>query len=124
MLQMASTMQKQFILNFFMIAYVHSLQWFIYMIYLLPGYLVPCMFYYFQLMQMSAIWVVSFLKLHFADRLMWLQDLIHGAPIGKPAANRASVTAVYVADDGTKIHFSRIIHGSTSDYKIDGKVWI
>ena len=53
---------------------------------------------------------------------MLFQDLIHGAPIGKPAANRASVTAVYVAEDDTRINFSRVIHGSTSDYKIDGKV--
>jgi len=48
--------------------------------------------------------------------------LIHGAPIGRPAANRASVTAVYADDDGTEIHFSRVIQGSASDYRIDGRV--
>ena len=53
---------------------------------------------------------------------MRLQDLIHGAPIGKPAANRARVTAVYEEEDGSETHFSRIIHGSASDYRINGKV--
>ena len=37
-----------------------------------------------------------------------LQDLIHGAPIGKPVAKRASVTAVYGEDDGEEIHFTRM----------------
>ena len=36
------------------------------------------------------------------------QDLIHGAPIGKPVASRAKVTAVYGEEDGTEIHFSRM----------------
>lgn len=52
------------------------------------------------------------------------QDLIHGAPIGKPAANRARVTAVYEDDSGLEKHFSRIIHGSTSEYKINDQVWL
>ena len=51
-----------------------------------------------------------------------MQDLIHGAPIGRPAANRASVTAVYGDDDGTETHFSRVIQGSASDYRINGRV--
>lgn len=37
-----------------------------------------------------------------------VQDLIHGAPIGKPVASRAKVTAVYVEDDGTEIPFTRM----------------
>ena len=53
---------------------------------------------------------------------MHFQDLIHGAPIGKPAANRAHVTAVYEDEDGREIRFSREIHGSTSEYKINKKV--
>ena len=40
--------------------------------------------------------------------LLCLQDLIHGAPIGKPVAKRASVTAVYGEDDGEEIHFTRM----------------
>jgi hypothetical protein len=32
------------------------------------------------------------------------------------------VTAVYGDDDGSETNFTRVIHGSTSDYKIDGKV--
>ncbi|XP_021341818.1 structural maintenance of chromosomes protein 1A-like [Mizuhopecten yessoensis] len=59
-------------------------------------------------------------------RVKRLGDLIHGAPIGQPASNKASVTAVYTggeADDqeSTDIHFTRVIHGSSSDHKINGK---
>ena len=50
------------------------------------------------------------------------QDLIHGAPIGKPAANKAKVTAVYVEDNGHEMHFTRAIHGSTSEYHINKRV--
>jgi len=48
--------------------------------------------------------------------------LIHGAPVGKPAANKATVTAVYEDTDGSETHFSRVILGSASDYRINGKV--
>ena len=37
-----------------------------------------------------------------------LKDLIHGAPIGKPVANRAFVTAVYLADNDEETRFSRM----------------
>ena len=37
-----------------------------------------------------------------------IQELIHGAPIGKPAANTARVTALYIDDNGTEIKFSRV----------------
>ncbi|CAG5126155.1 unnamed protein product, partial [Candidula unifasciata] len=50
-----------------------------------------------------------------------LGDLIHGAPIGKPASTRASVTAVYVEEDtGREINFQRMIINNTSEYRIDG----
>lgn len=43
--------------------------------------------------------------------------------MGKPAANRASVTAVY-ADQVTEKEtvFTRIIRGSSSDHSINGRV--
>jgi len=50
-----------------------------------------------------------------------LSDLIHGAPIGKPAANRASVTAVYGEPDGdVERFFQRLIIGNSSEFRIDG----
>ena len=53
------------------------------------------------------------------------QDLIHGAPVGKPAANKAFVSAVY-ADQVTEKEtvFTRIIHGSSSENKVNGKVFL
>ena len=51
------------------------------------------------------------------------QDLIHGAPIGKPAASTASVTAVYAeTDSDTEINFTRSIVGSSSEHRVNGKV--
>ena len=38
-----------------------------------------------------------------------MQDLIHGAPIGKPVATRAKVTAVYGEEDGSETHFTRTL---------------
>ncbi|BFZ10782.1 hypothetical protein BsWGS_13821 [Bradybaena similaris] len=50
-----------------------------------------------------------------------LGDLIHGAPIGKPASTRASVTAVYVEEENDReINFQRMIISNTSEYRIDG----
>ena len=46
-------------------------------------------------------------------RVKTLKDLIHGAPVGKPAANRAFVSMVYREDSGEERHFSRIIIGMT-----------
>ncbi|XP_046363466.1 structural maintenance of chromosomes protein 1A-like [Haliotis rufescens] len=55
-------------------------------------------------------------------RVKRLGDLIHGAPIGQPASNRASVMAVYYDPDQDKeTSFTRIIHGNSSDHKINGK---
>jgi len=55
--------------------------------------------------------------------IYFVQDLIHGAPVGKPAANKALVTAVY-ADQVTEKEtvFTRIIHGSSSEHKINNQV--
>ncbi|XP_014671758.1 PREDICTED: structural maintenance of chromosomes protein 1A-like [Priapulus caudatus] len=55
-------------------------------------------------------------------RVKKLSDLIHGAPVGQAVANRASVTAVYGDDDGVETQFCRVIHTSSSEYKIDNKV--
>uniref|UniRef100_A0A2D4M0E4 RecF/RecN/SMC N-terminal domain-containing protein n=1 Tax=Micrurus spixii TaxID=129469 RepID=A0A2D4M0E4_9SAUR len=55
-------------------------------------------------------------------RVKTLRDLIHGAPVGKPAANRAFVSMVY-SEDGTEDRtFARVIVGSSSEYKINNKV--
>uniref|UniRef100_A0AAY4CZX7 Structural maintenance of chromosomes protein n=1 Tax=Denticeps clupeoides TaxID=299321 RepID=A0AAY4CZX7_9TELE len=55
-------------------------------------------------------------------RVKTLKDLIHGAPVGKPAANRAFVSMVYQNDNGEERSFSRIIIGSSSEYRINNKV--
>lgn len=55
-------------------------------------------------------------------RVRNLKDLIHGAPIGKPIASRAKVTAVYEEEDGSEIPFTRIIIGSGTEYRVSGKV--
>merc|ERR1719245_1817310 len=54
-------------------------------------------------------------------RVKRLADLIHGASIGRPVANRASVTAIFTLEDGTEKKFTRSIIGSSSDHKIDGE---
>lgn len=55
-------------------------------------------------------------------RVRTVKDLIHGAPIGKPVANTAMVSAVYAEQDGTEINFTRKIVGSGTEYRIDNKV--
>ncbi|KAG9477838.1 hypothetical protein GDO78_013035 [Eleutherodactylus coqui] len=55
-------------------------------------------------------------------RVKTLRDLIHGAPVGKPAANRAFVSMVYEEDNGKEKVFSRHIAGGSSEYKINSKV--
>lgn len=55
-------------------------------------------------------------------RVKTLKDLIHGAPVGKPAGNRAFVTMLYQLDSGQELSFSRIIIGSSSEYRINNKV--
>ncbi|CAB1336744.1 unnamed protein product [Coregonus sp. 'balchen'] len=51
-------------------------------------------------------------------RVKTLKDLIHGAPVGKPAANRAFVSMVYHEDSGEERTFTRII----IEYRINSKV--
>ncbi|KAL4655475.1 structural maintenance of chromosomes protein 1A [Arapaima gigas] len=55
-------------------------------------------------------------------RVKTLKDLIHGAPVGKPAANRAFVSMVYREDSGEERTFTRVIIGSSSEYRINSKV--
>ncbi|KAK3794036.1 hypothetical protein RRG08_028468 [Elysia crispata] len=50
-----------------------------------------------------------------------LSDLIHGAPIGQPASNKATVIAVYQDNETDReTHFQRIINNNSSEYRIDG----
>uniref|UniRef100_A0A4W4FVE9 Structural maintenance of chromosomes protein n=1 Tax=Electrophorus electricus TaxID=8005 RepID=A0A4W4FVE9_ELEEL len=44
-------------------------------------------------------------------RVKTLKDLIHGAPVGKPAANRAYVSMVYQEEGGEECAFTRVIVG-------------
>ncbi|XP_067880258.1 structural maintenance of chromosomes protein 1A isoform X2 [Heterodontus francisci] len=55
-------------------------------------------------------------------RVKTLKDLIHGAPVGKPAANRALVSMVYAEDSGEDKVFTRVIVGASSEYRINNKV--
>uniref|UniRef100_A0A3B3UQW1 Structural maintenance of chromosomes protein n=1 Tax=Poecilia latipinna TaxID=48699 RepID=A0A3B3UQW1_9TELE len=55
-------------------------------------------------------------------RVKTLKDLIHGAPVGKPAANRAFVSMVYQEDNGEERSFTRVIIGASSEYRINNKV--
>ncbi|XP_029974428.1 structural maintenance of chromosomes protein 1A [Salarias fasciatus] len=55
-------------------------------------------------------------------RVKTLKDLIHGAPVGKPAANRAFVSMVYQEDNGDERSFTRVIIGASSEYRINNKV--
>lgn len=52
-----------------------------------------------------------------------LQDLIHGAPVGKAVANRCHVTMNYEDDDANMRAFTRLVTGSGSEYRVDGKVF-
>ncbi|XP_054718962.1 structural maintenance of chromosomes protein 1A-like [Uloborus diversus] len=54
-------------------------------------------------------------------RVKKLSELIHGAPIGAPVSNRAHVTAIYCNNDKSETHFTRLVIGSSSEYRIDGK---
>uniref|UniRef100_A0A4W4FWG7 Structural maintenance of chromosomes protein n=1 Tax=Electrophorus electricus TaxID=8005 RepID=A0A4W4FWG7_ELEEL len=55
-------------------------------------------------------------------RVKTLKDLIHGAPVGKPAANRAYVSMVYQEEGGEECAFTRVIVGASSEYRINNKV--
>ena len=55
-------------------------------------------------------------------RVKKLGDLIHGAPVGKPVANKCSVTMNYQDDRGKFKAFTRSVTAGGSEFKIDGKV--
>ena len=55
-------------------------------------------------------------------RVKRLSDLIHGASIGQPVSKTASVTAVMTLENETEKKFTRIVHGSSSEYRINGDV--
>nr|XP_029712574.1 structural maintenance of chromosomes protein 1A-like [Aedes albopictus] len=59
-------------------------------------------------------------------RVRKLNELIHGASIGRPVANRASVMAKFVITDQegnqTNKSFQRSVIGSSSEYRINGSV--
>ena len=52
-------------------------------------------------------------------RVKTLKDLIHGAPVGKPAANRAFVSMVYQEDNGEERSFTRAIIGMNASWQSD-----
>ncbi|KAI1278821.1 Structural maintenance of chromosomes protein 1A [Halotydeus destructor] len=55
-------------------------------------------------------------------RVKKVSELIHGASIGQPVSNQASVTLVYEDSDSGKVtRFSRFIIGSSSEYRVDGQ---
>ncbi|NXM75456.1 SMC1B protein, partial [Serilophus lunatus] len=56
-----------------------------------------------------------------ALRVKNIQELIHGAHIGKPVSSTASVKIVYCEEDGEEKTFSRVIRGSCSDFFFNDK---
>ncbi|XP_008580986.1 PREDICTED: structural maintenance of chromosomes protein 1B [Galeopterus variegatus] len=52
-------------------------------------------------------------------RVKNIQELIHGAHIGKPVSSSASVKIVYVEESGEEKTFSRIIRGGRSEFHFD-----
>ncbi|XP_057597930.1 structural maintenance of chromosomes protein 1B isoform X2 [Hippopotamus amphibius kiboko] len=52
-------------------------------------------------------------------RVKNIQELIHGAHIGKPVSSSASVKIVYVEESGEEKTFARIIRGGCSEYRFD-----
>ncbi|XP_033230751.1 structural maintenance of chromosomes protein 1A-like [Belonocnema kinseyi] len=55
-------------------------------------------------------------------RVKRFNELIHGASIGMPAARSASVTAVFLLEDGKEKSFMRSVQGSSSENRINGRV--
>ena len=60
-------------------------------------------------------------------RVTRLSQLIHGAPVGQPVANTATVTAVMKVEDENdelvEARFTRQIQGNGSIFKIDGRTY-
>merc|ERR1712018_624927 len=54
-------------------------------------------------------------------RVRKLADLIHGASIGRPVANRASVSAIFVSEDQQEQTFTRSIIGSSAQNLINNE---
>ncbi|XP_028935200.1 structural maintenance of chromosomes protein 1B [Ornithorhynchus anatinus] len=52
-------------------------------------------------------------------RVKRIQELIHGAHIGKPVSTTASVKVVYIEENGEEKTFSRIIHGDCSEFRFN-----
>ncbi|KAH1021332.1 hypothetical protein HUJ04_010862 [Dendroctonus ponderosae] len=72
---------------------------------------------------MDAISFVMGEKTH-SLRVKRLSDLIHGAAISKPVSRSASVTAIFTlgGDPEQEIAFQRSVHGSSSEFKVNGNV--
>lgn len=53
-------------------------------------------------------------------RVKKLSELIHGASIGRPVSNNASVTLIYKdIDTGRITNFTRLVQGSSSEYRVN-----
>ncbi|KAK2121787.1 Structural maintenance of chromosomes protein 1B [Saguinus oedipus] len=52
-------------------------------------------------------------------RVKSIQELIHGAHIGKPVSSSASVKIIYVEESGKEKAFARIIRGGCSEFRFD-----
>ncbi|CAJ0567096.1 unnamed protein product, partial [Mesorhabditis spiculigera] len=55
-------------------------------------------------------------------RVRKLGELIHGAPVNRPVANKCTVTMNYKDDNGKLRKYSRTVHGSSSEYRVDDQV--
>lgn len=54
-------------------------------------------------------------------RVKRLNDLIHGASIGKPVARSCYVTAKFIVNGDTQVDFQRCVTGGSSEYRISGE---
>ncbi|XP_055852264.1 structural maintenance of chromosomes protein 1A [Episyrphus balteatus] len=54
-------------------------------------------------------------------RVKRLNDLIHGASIGKPVARSCYVTAKFIVNGDTQMDFQRCVIGGSSEYRISGE---
>uniref|UniRef100_A0A8C6RF75 Structural maintenance of chromosomes protein n=1 Tax=Nannospalax galili TaxID=1026970 RepID=A0A8C6RF75_NANGA len=54
-------------------------------------------------------------------RVKNIQELIHGAHIGKPVSSSASVKIIYIEESGEEKTFARIIRGRCSEFHFDDK---
>ncbi|XP_052017374.1 structural maintenance of chromosomes protein 1B [Apodemus sylvaticus] len=54
-------------------------------------------------------------------RVKNIQELIHGAHVGKPVSSSASVTIIYIEDNGEEKTFTRIIRGGCSEFHFGDK---